>query len=523
MDDDSNSSPNTQLRLFRSKTTYSSPLSDAASISAGSSQVEENGPAVRLLSTMSEVGLTQMLAQIPFFISSPAERVEMQALLKAAEILRRKQEHLNIALWKVSAVGDDVVTHTLYNYVDSGKVLSLRERAQKLTNRGKNTPHDLGEDIIQRAIEHLVERGAHAMFCTDADSANSSRTSSDHSLKPHADTAGSAVSSQTCTLLNFVRKKNIAAVQECLKTTLALDFTMTDNELQDTILHLACSPSLSDQETTAILTGVLEHVRRCPEDKINWMGVNRAKNNVFDHAARFQKLNVLWSVVNNVQGVMEACRLPLKIVWADDWEALGTVGRKRFEVAVKDVIKVEPATSMLCRECWKPKPSVEKVKEYVWMDADILFLDPIVGTTPLSQFVWKGDVDAVKACLKATRTIDFTLQDVLGWNLFHCLAEAHHPPSVGKQILEALINRINNHPEEKVDWRQRNSKGNDFITTVAEKQKLSWVWPVLKNNQVSFYCKSVEPVPITCPVQRSDWDQLSPRGQCHFKLEKGFR
>lgn len=211
--------------------------------------------------------------------------------------------------------------------------------------------------------------------------------------------------------------------------------------------------------------------------------------------------------------------------------------------------------------------NIKLVKECVAAGADVTFHNLYADLPILHDFVQKGYAECVEACLATDMPIDFNKvrscecdrqkkvvvekggalrygkglseEDggvygereavegqvaarprrgstssecgVLSWSLLHCLLLC---PSTGKmtRILKAFVRRLTvTHPDlDSVDWESPCCGGRTFLQAAAHCERLSYVWPVLRNvPDFAGYRGPENPYQILDPVYASDWNRLS--------------
>lgn len=123
----------------------------------------------------------------------------------------------------------------------------------------------------------------------------------------------------------------------------------------------------------------------------------------------------------------------------------------------------------------------------------------------LHYLAYRGCVEAVKACLAAClQPIDFTLPDGRGRTLLHVVCDEVVSGTATHEMLQAVVRRLETHPEDVVDWERRDHLRQGVLKRAAENQKLSVVWPLLNN------VPQIADRPFALSfVWRADWDRLS--------------
>lgn len=185
----------------------------------------------------------------------------------------------------------------------------------------------------------------------------------------------------------------------------------------------------------------------------------------------------------------------------------------------------DPLLSLCLVTAWDPDPGL--VQQLVVSGAaDVLALNPAKGRPHLSQLALFGRLEAVRACLRTPRTLDFTAaKDRDGDILPHFFCYCKSTDEVAVDMLKALLMRLDHHPEEPLDWGLRDADGLDFISVAAEYQRLALFWPLVK--RVPYYVALLEQISlaggnrkIELPIAyEEDWQLLPPEDQELFAVE----
>lgn len=145
--------------------------------------------------------------------------------------------------------------------------------------------------------------------------------------------------------------------------------------------------------------------------------------------------------------------------------------------------------------------------------ADPMHLPEGAARTALHLCIIKNHVEALSALLATPHDMDFTAKDKDGWTPLHNLAP--RPPDVAKAMLTAILLRLSSHPNDRVDWSQKNGCGDDFVDNLAYFGNLSTLYPMVKD--LPFYVSAAKPVVLTRRPKAEDWAKLSAGEQSDLK------
>lgn len=219
--------------------------------------------------------------------------------------------------------------------------------------------------------------------------------------------------------------------------------------------------------------------------------------------------------------------IPLDTVWRWEWEALTAAGatRRYFKVKKNRIIDADEPTGELWRlATHHPQTApASAIEALVSVGADVVFLKDNI--TILHRFIRAGAVNAVRACLQTQRHIDFTVKNDFLWTLFHSgvspVTRAHRR-DVSHVMMCAILDRLESHPGDGVDWSGTNCAGDNLLSTAAAYGKLSLLWNLLISRRIPYFHNYPGRIPITTKVYKKDWDQLSDEHQSRFNLIEGF-
>lgn len=179
------------------------------------------------------------------------------------------------------------------------------------------------------------------------------------------------------------------------------------------------------------------------------------------------------------------------------------------------------ATLKLTAHCldsdWSP--DLHLLRQYVEEGADVLLPVGHCRNSIFFQMVEMSNIKAVNVCLTTSRVMDFTIRGSKGENPLQAACQGSIADCDTTTLLSAMIYRIECHPLDIVDWRQKDSLGRDFLAIAAQFQKLSVVWPLVSN--VPAFSDEILPIPLRHDiVWEVDWNQLPHEEQSRLSIQK---
>lgn len=119
--------------------------------------------------------------------------------------------------------------------------------------------------------------------------------------------------------------------------------------------------------------------------------------------------------------------------------------------------------------------------------------------------------------LSTPRPMDFTVEDESGNTILKYLASPASALSDAEAltILRALVQHVERFPRDVIDWGGRDGLGREFITWVAEEQRLSLFYPIIRD--IPYYGDRTEPL-VLPSVWRWDWEALSAADKEDFSI-----
>lgn len=165
---------------------------------------------------------------------------------------------------------------------------------------------------------------------------------------------------------------------------------------------------------------------------------------------------------------------------------------------------------------------VERVRRLVMEEkADVCYCEPPGRPNCcLQHFIARGAIECFEWCMQTESPIDFTQLGSSGSSPLHLICSCD-PPETAARLLAAIVERLELHPTDRVDWRQANRSGYDFLSRAAMAQRLHQFWPLLQN--VPTFADAVEPIRIQSGVMyASDWEKLTEEDRKCFDTADMF-
>eukprot|EP00796_Vickermania_ingenoplastis_P011421 gene11421-7925_t len=310
---------------------------------------------------------------------------------------------------------------------------------------------------------------------------------------------------------------NSKAVEACLETTRSISFKTEGAFSGETPLHLLCHRLIPDDEMIAMTKAVLSRLETHFADEVDWGQKDFTGKTFLSLAAEHQKLCLLWPLVNHFDFFSDNLEpFPLRIVWAADLDKLEKE-KIHFDISEASIIPLNAHTAHLCKLSWSvaAHPDAESVRKCVSNGADVMKLNPVGNYILLHYFVEHASIECVEACLSTPQPIDFALRDPSGNTVLHCLCHRCDQGSI-ESVLRLVLERLDKHPEDTVNWRRKDRHGHTFLSIAARWKVLARAWITLKE---SGKCSLLTvPIQLTCKVHESDWNQLLEDDKAAFQV-----
>lgn len=175
-------------------------------------------------------------------------------------------------------------------------------------------------------------------------------------------------------------------------------------------------------------------------------------------------------------------------------------------------------------ECCKTNPNERAIRRCLEEGACIVFKPPNGFFAPLHFCVMSGQERTLEILLETPRDVDFTVTGQFQRTALHliCSHFAHLEPHTVEQMkamTRIIVNRLHTHPNDRVEWGQRDRYQHDFLSFAAHSGVLSDLYPLVRRE--AFFSEAVRPFELTWKPQNSakweaDWDNLSIEDQAMF-------
>eukprot|EP00796_Vickermania_ingenoplastis_P007682 gene7682-5387_t len=172
-----------------------------------------------------------------------------------------------------------------------------------------------------------------------------------------------------------------------------------------------------------------------------------------------------------------------------------------------------------------PKYDRKVLETCVRQGGDVCAKEERLQTCALSSLIRAGEVELVLRCMASPNRIDFSKVTCrwdmapLHWACMPCLTDDETAA-----MLRAVISRAALHPEkDRFDWEQRYHAGKDMMNSAAAYQKLSIVWPIVRD--VDFFREKrhkKERLRLTGLVWAWDWHHLTEEDRAAFDITDAY-
>lgn len=323
-------------------------------------------------------------------------------------------------------------------------------------------------------------------------------------------------------LHRWLREGRVQLVMVLLETKNAINFFSLDEE-GDTPFHsLFSGPAKSDEVVRTLMTAMVDRLDSSTadiaeeKDEIGisvWEVRNAAGYDVLHLAISTHQLSVVYPLIKERQYFANRTT-PLRLEVcpdANDWSRLSNSQQARLQCPSVNAYSVS-----LYDEVVKDLPDVPAVRRFVLGGADILYASS--GQTALHYSALTGDVEVLKALLETQKDVNFTTVDAEGCTPLHYVTWC--VSSRVAEVTDAIIRRLQAHPNDQVDWGKKNKDGCDFLSLAARDGVLSDVYRLVKDQP--YYREAnrlllLVAEPLDADQWLIDWSRLSPADQPKFK------
>lgn len=328
-------------------------------------------------------------------------------------------------------------------------------------------------------------------------------------------------------LHNLAKYGLLDFVMVCLGSRHPIDFIYRGPMRSPPIHFSVCEYHISDEMALEMFRMLIQRVESHPDDPIDWKQ-KVAECDFLSWAATYQRFSLFWPVVKNLQYFIALkSNGPISIsssVWQWDWEAL-TEAEQRYFVPPQHLILANKSTGHLVKlgqeMDWKLKPSV--VQRLVKDGAVASFKSPYMTQSILQEFVFRSQIESVRALLSSAINLDFNAADEeTGNTLLHSLGTEYSIRNeTANEVLRLIVQRLEVHPMDKLHWGKKNKAGHDFLSVSADGDRLASFWNIVR--RVPYFVYTKKPIPLTRPVSRKDWDELGEMHRFQFRMQAGFK
>lgn len=262
------------------------------------------------------------------------------------------------------------------------------------------------------------------------------------------------------------------ALKYCLRhssNSTSLDFNVTYHK-GNTILHLlflVTDPDISVE----VLKSIVERTSRCPGDRMDWQKENDDKKTLFSLAAENSLLSLWWNVLAE-NCVRFELPIPLLVeVQSVDYKNLVDAGEDEnfiFHCGIREANEIF--------KCGIAALDLQLITEAVQNGANVNRMDDLQNTPHFYSVLKEANPQFFFACLEALMPIDFTLIDpVSKKTALHLLCTRTDAESV----LEKIVQRLETHPRDKVDWELLDGEGHSFLSCASANECLHSIFQVV--------------------------------------------
>lgn len=207
-------------------------------------------------------------------------------------------------------------------------------------------------------------------------------------------------------------------------------------------------------------------------------------------------------------------------MWQFDWDDVRKAipnADARFHLERPAYCTGNASTSALWRLLsFYSSPSPSMVSEYVQQGAEISVGGSVPDGTVLHLLLKRCSSRIVRTALcSTTDAVNFTVTEERypGSSALHLLC-GRADPLEARAVLAVVVDRLQQHPVDAVDFGQERSGGMDFISLAAFLERLALFWPLVRD--MPYFADSIDGIPLKGKVYRWDWSALGVDEQSHF-------
>lgn len=161
-------------------------------------------------------------------------------------------------------------------------------------------------------------------------------------------------------------------------------------------------------------------------------------------------------------------------------------------------------------------PDMNIVLHCIQDGADITFQPSKADDSTLHPCVQMGHTAALRMLLATPQNVDFTVE---GWwkrSPLHCIclhasSQPPHTIQLMKDMTNLIVLRLTSHPNDHVDWSQKDVFGDDFISNISYYDALSHLYPLVRGQP--YFLTAPKPIFLTYMPSSRDWKDLCTEDQ----------
>lgn len=307
---------------------------------------------------------------------------------------------------------------------------------------------------------------------------------------------------------DFFREGNVSEIEEYLKRGISINFDRCVS---------AVFQRHSATEASTVLRLIVNRLQDHQDESLDW-------NLCVREAARHGLLSIC---VPYLEATLSASTTagppPFSIpdkMWDFDWKEVQQRiphSGKYFQCERTSFCVGGPITAALWRLLsFHTLPSLPLVEEYVKQGAEISVRGSVPDGTLLHLMLRRCSSIVVRTALCAVPgAVDFNVTEdrYPSHTPLHLLC-TRADPMEATSVLEVVIERLQQHAMDGVDFGQKRSGGLDFISLAAFFERLALFWPVV--HEMPFFADNTRGIILLGKVYQKDWCALGVDEQSFF-------
>eukprot|EP00796_Vickermania_ingenoplastis_P007069 gene7069-5007_t len=359
----------------------------------------------------------------------------------------------------------------------------------------------------------------------------------------------------------------LECVAACMRSQQPIDFTVRDLRRR-TAIHSIFSTHNARDRVEALLDLVLERTATHPEDRIDWQATDRKGHDAVSAAAGGALLSLFVSVVKrrgqegrsmkwtgidfqmktkrsfnrSSNALADSCAYPgesSNTLYLREGGSFPPIQQQQQQqpqpqslinfyrpytlcggLVVEELKALLPRVhGALCIYKTTTTDLLQQSAEAYWtLRNSFFFVSSSVLCVFVGEFACRGNVDCFGACLTTEHDIDFTMcQSWSQETVLHSICSASISNEDTEEMVKLIVDRLEKHPRDKINWGQKDRWGSDFIVKAARNQKLSRVWKHVRKQPYfsKLACFSIR-LPI---VWEWDWNALDAKDKRYFTFK----